>query len=236
MKKFRQVFIILFIFFIVVITYPGSNHLSASAAEKVSFNIKAEIPYTMIESGSSVNITANATANGKKVNDFVYKTENKKIATVSAKGKITAVSLGECKIKVSSKKYSKYDSCYIDIKVVERVIKISGPKKYEAGKTYSLEASEKNVTWKLFNTYEDSAAASIDPLTGKIKVRNAGSFYVECTSEDGKGVGGVYIYAVGPVIEEQVITLDPIVIKNDLHIAPVSWNSEFTSQVSLGKK
>jgi uncharacterized protein YjdB len=150
MKKLRLSFIILFL--IMVLNYPGSNDLSVSAAEDVDFNIIAVTPYTIIKVGASVDIIAYATANGINVNDFIYKTGNKKIATVNTKGKITAVSPGECKINVTSKKYSKCGSYDIDIKVVQRVIKISGPKKYVAGKTYSLKASEKNVTWRLYNT------------------------------------------------------------------------------------
>lgn len=190
------------------------------AEETANVSLYAELPHSIIKVGSTVTIKTSATVNNKKVNNFIFSSNNKKVATVNKSGKITAVSAGECEITVYLKGY-KDDHRFIGVQVVDRIIKISGPSKYVAGNTYQLKASEKNVVWDMHNL-DSSARASIDPDSGKIKIRGAGQIYIMCKSSDGKGLGAVYINTQGPEIDKTTTTLDPIEITEDEHIVSIN--------------
>ena len=196
-------------------------NINAQAAEEEEIvyeyiNLSKCIPHTIIKTGSKVQIKLPEHAKQDKI-EYVYASEDKSILTVNQKGLIKAIAKGETVLTIAPKK-SPDNGSWVGITVTDRIIKISGVKKCVAGKTYQLKASEKDVIWNCSNLYGENANASIDAKTGKLKVRNAGTIYVSCTSKDGKALGAVYIYATGPVIEQQDIVLDKIVIKKDEHL------------------
>ena len=190
-------------------------------------NIFESIPYNIIEMGSSVKITLPENANEDKI-EYVYSSEDTSIASVDQSGTIKAIAPGETRITVAPKNKPDMDS-WVGVTVAERIIRISGLTKCEAGKTYQLKSSEKDVVWDCSNMRGVNAKASIDSKTGKLKVRNAGLIYVKCTSKDGKSLGAIYINATGPTIERQDITLDKIVIKKDEHLI------NYTEMIAAGK-
>lgn len=203
---------------LVILTMVSGLEHSAQVAQakEVNIDFTAKISSNFIETGKSVAIKTLGSANGKKLKEFVYSPDNKKVVSVSKTGVVNALAPGDCYIKVYPKGYEDYYN-YVYVRVVDRIIKITGPSKYEAGKTYQLKASEKNVEWDLHNV-DDEARASIDPNTGKIKIRSAGLIYIACSSKDGKAFGSTYITAKGPIIEEQIYRLEPIELNKDEHI------------------
>lgn len=213
----RKVIVVLLCICLIITSGLAVPIKATAAIDNTDVNINASIPLQIIKAGDSIDIKVDATVNDKKLKKFIYSSNNKKVATVSNSGRIKAISAGECEITVYPKEY-KDDYTYVRLRVVDRIIKITGSDKYEAGNIYQLKASEKNVIWNMTNL-DGNARASIDPNSGKIKIRCAGEIYISCTSKDGKGLGAVYINATGPIIEDKAYEIDTITITEDEHIS-----------------
>lgn len=216
MKRSKLIPVILFCLCFIMPLGLANHAKAKEKKENVYADITASIPHHIIKKGTSVNIKTTGTANGKKITKFSYTSENKKVATVDKNGKIKVIATGDGRIRIDSLDYPG-NKTWVNFTVPERIIKVSGIKNCRAGNTYQLKASEKDVIWYCDSLSGENANPSIDSKTGELKVRNAGTIYVKCSSRDGKGLGAVYIYAAGPVIEDQNITLDPIIIDSDEH-------------------
>ena len=224
MGKLKKVFW-LAIIFIFSISFADSLHSNkVTQAEEypvIEITYNDDIGGKIFKVGSKISFNTKIKVDGKSVTDIGYKLEDSSIATISKDGVLKAVRAGETSIDIFAKDHPD-DFRREWIRVVDKIITISGPSKYRAGKTYQLKASEKNVIWTLHNFFGEQANASIDSTTGKIKVRNAGLFCVSCESKDGKSVGVVYITATGPVIDEQDVKMKKINFKKDEHISSMN--------------
>ena len=117
-----------------------------------------------------------------------WSTSNKKIATVSSKGKIKGISGGKCNIyaKVSGKKYT----CKVVVKQpVTKIVLNKDKINLDNGKSYTLKmtvapknASNKAVTWKSSNPKVTVVSAK-----GKITGKSAGTAVITVTAKDGSG-------------------------------------------------
>lgn len=140
---------------------------------------------------ATIKTTVTVTPNKKANKKVTYKTNNKKVATVSKKGVITAKAVGSAKITVVSKK-NKKKKATIKVKVVKgKVTKVSLDKKtatVDAGKTVALKATvktkgkkpNKTVKW----TTNNKAVATVSSK-GVVTGKKAGTAKITATATDG---------------------------------------------------
>lgn len=172
--------------------------LLANAASNKTVTVKKiqitrpSVSTLTLQKGKSYTIKYSVTpadASNKKV---TYKTSNKKVATVSSKGKITAKSIGTAKITIKAADKSK-KSASLKIKVVKKDVKISSIKfdktalTLEPGKTYTLKptikprnASNKKLSFKS----SDTKVASVSSK-GVITAKEAGTAKITVKAMDG---------------------------------------------------
>lgn len=144
-----------------------------------------------LKKGKSFTLKTKVTVSGKASKKVIYKTSNKKIATVSVKGKITAKKKGTAKITIYSKA-DKKKKCTITVTVGTPVTKVKLNKKTSkmtVGKKQTLKAtvtpkkaSSKAVVWK-------SSDKKIATVTSKgvVKAKKAGTVTIIATAKDGSG-------------------------------------------------
>lgn len=136
---------------------------------------------------TTVSVNPNKAAN-KKV---TYKSSNKKVATVSSKGVITAKKTGKATITVTSKKNSKKKAKVTVTVVTGKVTKVKLNKtsaSLEEGKNETLKATvsskgkkaNKTVKWTSSNT----AVATVSSK-GVVTAKKAGTVTIKATSTDG---------------------------------------------------
>ena len=103
---------------------PGTYQVKVSA--KADF----DIDYSLLLSGKACNVTFKVAeakqmkvkssyqlkVKGKDLGKITYKSSNSKIAKVNAKGKVTAVKAGSCKITIKVKGAKKAATCKITVK------------------------------------------------------------------------------------------------------------------------
>ena len=123
-----------------------------------------------------------------------WKSSNPKVATVSAKGKVTALKKGTATITCTARDGSGVKvSCRITVK--DRLVsKISLNKtKVSIGKGKTFQLTVKKITpTTAFNrkvkwSSSDQKIATVDK-NGKVKARKKGTCYIICTAADGSGV------------------------------------------------
>ena len=140
----------------------------------VSFNVKGTIPLQVKQSTTAIKATA---MDGDKI--VSYKSSNKKVATVTKKGKITGKKTGTAKITVTTKKGAK---ATIKIKVQKGKVKtkkltISKKKlTLQKGKSYKLTVTKTPITSLEKITYSSSnkKVATVSSK-GKIKAKKKGT-------------------------------------------------------------
>lgn len=126
----------------------------------------------------------------------IYISSNPKVATVSEKGLLTAVSAGTCTITCMAADGSgKFDTCTVKVKQPVTNITISGDNEVDTGSSIVLKATvtptnatNKNVAWSSSNT----AVATVDS-NGKVTGVSAGKAVIKCTSKDGNTITSVII-------------------------------------------
>ena len=116
MRIGKRVLAVLLVCMISIVCISG-----ISAASKIKLNYK------------SLNITVGETAvlkvKGKKIKKKTFKSTNKKVATVSKKGVVTAKAAGTCKIKVTVKlKNKKKKKLTCKVTVVKNVVPVATKK------------------------------------------------------------------------------------------------------------
>lgn len=158
---------------------------------------------------TTVTVTPNKAAN-KKV---TYKSSNKKVATVTAKGVITAKKAGTAKITVTSKKNTKKKAT-VTVKVVKgkvtsiKLNQTSGT--LTVGDTVALKATvkvssggKKNVVW----SSSDTKVATVK--SGKVTAVAPGTATITVKAADGTGKKATYKVTVNAkTIAVTGITLD----------------------------
>ena len=144
-----------------------------------------------LKKGKTFTLKSKVTVTGKASKKVTYKTSNKKIATVNAKGKITAKKKGTAKIYVISKA-NKKKKCTITVTVGTPVTKVKLNKTKSTmtvGKKQTLKAtvtpkkaSSKAVVWKSSNKKVATVTSK-----GVVKAKKAGTVTITATAKDGSG-------------------------------------------------
>ena len=145
-----------------------------------------------LKKGKSFTLKTKVSVSGKKVSKAVtYKTSNKKVATVNAKGKITAKKKGTATITVYSKA-DKKKTCKIKVTVGTPVTKVKLNKtkaNLNVGKSLTLKTtlspkkpSNKGIIWKSSNTKIATVTSK-----GVVKAKKAGMVKITATAKDGSG-------------------------------------------------
>lgn len=121
----------------------------------------------------------------------IYTSSNPKVATVSEKGLLTAVSVGTCVITCTAADGSgKYDTCTVKVKQPVTKLTISGSSTVDTGSSIVLKAqvtptnaTNKKVVW----SSSDTKIAKVDS-NGKVTGISAGKAVIKCTANDGSNV------------------------------------------------
>lgn len=127
--------------------FPAQTYAAAKAKITIS-----KSSYTMVK-GSSVSLKAKS--NGK----LSYKTTNKRVATVSSKGKVTAKAAGKAKIKISAVKGKSKTTKYVTIKVKN------------GGVIQVLAADNDSVPSEALFTVKNTSGKTVGTIKGSAKAR-----------------------------------------------------------------
>ena len=178
----------------------------------------------------------------------LFESSNKKIAVVSAGGKITAKGKGSCVI------FARTDagvSAYCNVTVIQQVTGLTvspDSVSIEVGETYELtatitpsNASDKEVTW----TSDDTSICTVNE-EGEIKGIKGGATLIKCVSEDGDFMA----YSMVTVIEKvttitlpetaevgvgKKLKLNAVVSGNTATNKKLKWKSSKTSVCKVSK-
>lgn len=167
-----------------MIFVSSTEVIAAGSSQKVTLNYSE---YTL-KQGKSVTLKATQGSKTVKVKDLTFTSSNKKVATVSSKGKVTGKKKGTAKITVKVKSSNKKAVCKIT--VGQPVTKISVQKKnvtLTLGETSSIKttispakASNKAVSYKSSNTSVVTVSSK-----GKLKAKKEGKAKITITARDG---------------------------------------------------
>ena len=175
-----------------MLTIPDAEVSAATGKVKSVAVTNLPAKQLTLKKGKSFTLKTKVSVSGKKVSKAVtYKTSNKKVATVNAKGKITAKKNGKAVITVISKA-NKKKTVKIKVTVGTPVtsIKLSKTKaSLTVGKTLKLKAtvapkkaSSKSVVWKTSNKKIATVSAN-----GVVKGIKAGTVKITALAKDGSG-------------------------------------------------
>ena len=118
-----------------------------------------------------------------------WSSSNKKVATVSSKGLVRAISPGKATIKVTTEDQEKTAECKVTVKGTKvKKVKIKSKVTLDKGKSVTLKpvfspkkAANKKVTWKSSNTKVATVSSK-----GKVKGVKKGKAKITVTTQDGK--------------------------------------------------
>ncbi len=172
-----------------ILTVPDTE--VSAATGKVKSVAVTNLPAKQLTLKKGKTFTLKSKVTGKASKKVTYKTSNKKIATVNAKGKITAKKKGTAKIYVISKA-NKKKKCTITVTVGTPVTKVKLNKTKSTmtvGKKQTLKAtvtpkkaSSKAVVWKSSNKKVATVTSK-----GVVKAKKAGTVTITATAKDGSG-------------------------------------------------
>ena len=175
-----------------ILTVPDAEVSAATGKVKSVAVTNLPAKQLTLKKGKSFTLKTKVSISGKKVSKAVtYKSSNKKVATVNAKGKITAKKKGKAVITVISKA-NKKKTVKIKVMVGTPVTKVKLNKtkaNLNVGKSLTLKTtlspkkpSNKGIIWK-------SSNAKIATVTSKgvVKAKKAGTVKITATAKDGSG-------------------------------------------------
>ena len=175
-----------------ILTVPDAavNAATGKVKSVVVTNLPAK--QLTLKKGKSFTLKTKVSISGKKVSKAVtYKSSNKKVATVNAKGKITAKKKGKAVITVISKA-NKKKTVKIKVTVGTPVTKVKLNKtkaNLNVGKSLTLKTilspkkpSNKGIIWKSSNTKVATVTSK-----GVVKAKKAGMVKITATAKDGSG-------------------------------------------------
>ena len=148
----------------------------------VDGGVKLNKTKATIEKGKTVTLTATVTPSTLSDKSVTWKSSNKKVATVSSKGKVKGVKAGTATITCTSKATGLSATCevtvgYVKLDQTEVTVK--------KGKTVTLKATvypssleDRSVTWKSSNKKVAKVTSK-----GKVKGVKAGTATITCTSK-----------------------------------------------------
>ena len=174
-----------------ILTVPDAEVSAATGKVKSVAVTNLPAKQLTLKKGKTFTLKSKVTVTGKASKKVTYKTSNKKIATVNAKGKITAKKKGTAKIYVISKA-NKKKKCTITVTVGTPVTKVKLNKTKSTmtiGKKQTLKAtvtpkkaSNKAVVWKSSNTKVATVSGK-----GVVTAKKAGTVTITATAKDGSG-------------------------------------------------
>ena len=174
-----------------ILTVPVQESYAAGGKVKTVAVTNLPAKQLTLKKGKTFTLKSKVTVTGKASKKVTYKTSNKKIATVNAKGKITAKKKGTAKIYVISKA-NKKKKCTITVTVGTPVTKVKLNKTKSTmtvGKKQTLKAtvtpkkaSSKAVVWKSSNKKVATVTSK-----GVVKAKKAGTATITATAKDGSG-------------------------------------------------
>ena len=175
-----------------ILTVPDAEVSAATGKVKSVAVTNLPAKQLTLKKGKSFTLKTKVSVSGKKVSKAVtYKTSNKKVATVNAKGKITAKKKGTATITVYSKA-DKKKTCKIKVTVGTPVTKVKLNKtkaNLNVGKSLTLKTtlspkkpSTKGIIWKSSNTKIATVTSK-----GVVKAKKAGMVKITATAKDGSG-------------------------------------------------
>ena len=174
-----------------ILTVPVQEAYAAGGKVKTVAVTNLPAKQLTLKKGKTFTLKSKVTVTRKASKKVTYKTSNKKIATVNAKGKITAKKKGTAKIYVISKA-DKKKKCTITVTVGTPVTKVKLNKTKSTmtvGKKQTLKAtvtpkkaSSKAVVWKSSNTKVATVTSK-----GVVKAKKAGTVTITATAKDGSG-------------------------------------------------
>lgn len=148
--------------------------------------------------GASIKLKATVLPENASDKSVTWKSKDKKIATVDAKGKVTAVGNGSTRITVTTKDGKKTAECTVKVQIVKKPAKVTGTKVSKTTKTtltlswnkikgadsYKVYVYKSNKKWKDF---ENTKKTSIT-----LKGLSAGTKYTVKVAAVNKGGRGAY--------------------------------------------
>ena len=174
-----------------ILTVPDAEVSAATGKVKSVAVTNLPAKQLTLKKGKTFTLKSKVTVTGKASKKVTYKTSNKKIATVNAKGKITAKKKGTAKIYVISKA-NKKKKCTITVTVGTPVTKVKlnktkstmtvGNKQPLKATVTPKKASNKAVVWKSSNTKVATVSGK-----GVVKAKKAGTVTITATAKDGSG-------------------------------------------------
>ena len=174
-----------------MLTIPDAEVSAATGKVKSVAVTNLPAKQLTLKKGKTFTLKSKVTVTGKASKKVTYKTSNKKIATVNAKGKITAKKKGTAKIYVISRA-DKKKKCTITVTVGTPVTKVKLNKTKSTmtiGKKQTLKAtvtpkkaSSKAVVWKSSNKKVATVTSK-----GVVKAKKAGTVKITATAKDGSG-------------------------------------------------
>lgn len=174
-----------------ILTVPVQEAYAAGGKVKTVAVTNLPAKQLTLKKGKTFTLKSKVTVTRKASKKVTYKTSNKKIATVNAKGKITAKKKGTAKIYVISKA-DKKKKCTITVTVGTPVTKVKLNKTKSTmtiGKKQTLKAtvtpkkaSSKAVVWKSSNKKVATVTSK-----GVVKAKKEGTVTITATAKDGSG-------------------------------------------------
>lgn len=166
--------------------------------------------YSSYKLGLGKKITLKPSAVNVSKPKYTWKSSNKKIATVTKKGKVTGKKLGKCKITVTMTDSGKRYSASCTVRVIRKVTSIKLNKEMASilvGNTLKLSAivkpaaaTIKSLKW----TTTDAQVATVDN-NGNVYGVAPGIVKIRATSKDGSKKYGTCIVAVKEKVEANSI-------------------------------
>ena len=216
-----------------ILTVPQTESYAASGKIKTVAVTNLPAKQLTLKKGKSFTLKTKVTVTGKISKKVAYKSSNKKVATVNAKGKITAKKKGTATITVYSKT-DKKKTCKIKVTVGTPVTKVKLNKtkaNLNIGKTLTLKTilspkkpSNKGIIWKSSNTKVATVTSK-----GVVKAKKAGTVTITATAKDGSGKKASCKITVKKAAVTPVVPEIPVVLQN------VSIVNKAVIQVTLNK-
>ncbi|ADL53771.1 Ig-like domain-containing protein [Clostridium cellulovorans] len=193
---------------------PGVAIIKAKTQDggyEATSTITVIIPTTMIKldktaasitKGKSITLVATVGPNDATNKKVTWKSSNTAIATVDATGKVTAISLGNAIITVTTENGGRIASCAVAVvPPIASVVSDRNTAEVDIGKTiallatvYPTNAMNKNITWSSSNP----SVATVDAL-GKVTAVSVGSATITVTTVDGGLKAQSVIKVINPV-------------------------------------
>jgi len=224
---------------------PWSGFKDIVAIETVK--VKLNKTKVTLEKGETVKLKSTFTPSTFPDRSVTWKSSNKKVATVTSSGKVTAVNTGTASITCTSNVTGAKATCKVTVGYGS--VTLNTTQAYiEKGKTITLKATvepttleDKRVTWT--SSDEDIATVS---SSGKVKGVKYGTATITCTSK-ATGASATCKVTVGKVVvsitdvtikKSRGVTLEATVYPTSLTDKSVKWTSsdKTIATVSAGGK